>query len=103
MLILDGWTHLSEHHLAVFVRYDVNGQVMTPLLCMAPLLIEEADDFSVDDSARLCEAGRTSVSTLWATIAGVNSRLATSVRVRLIGCALHRLNGAMPQELILTV
>ncbi|EGZ09418.1 hypothetical protein PHYSODRAFT_254622 [Phytophthora sojae] len=45
-LILDGWTHLGEHYLAVFARFEVNGQVMTPLLCMAPLLQEEDDDLS---------------------------------------------------------
>ncbi|KAF1792863.1 Ribonuclease H-like domain [Phytophthora cactorum] len=46
-LILDEWTHLFEHYLAVFACYEVNGKVKTPLLCMAPLLNEPDDDLSV--------------------------------------------------------
>ncbi|KAG6580253.1 GTP-dependent nucleic acid-binding protein engD [Phytophthora cinnamomi] len=45
-LILDGWTHMSEHYLAVFACYEVDGKVKGPLLCMAPLLNEEDDGLS---------------------------------------------------------
>ncbi|RLN27041.1 hypothetical protein BBJ28_00008205 [Nothophytophthora sp. Chile5] len=45
-LIIDGWSHMSEHYLAVFAFYEVDGKVKIPLPCMAPLLNEEDDDLS---------------------------------------------------------
>ncbi|KAF1795714.1 hypothetical protein GQ600_11941 [Phytophthora cactorum] len=45
-LILDAWTHSSEHYLAVFGCYEIGGKVKMPLLCMAPLLNEPNDDLS---------------------------------------------------------
>ncbi|RLN51667.1 hypothetical protein BBJ28_00013573 [Nothophytophthora sp. Chile5] len=45
-LILDGWSHTSEHFLAVFACYEAGGKIKTPLLCMAPLLNDEDDDLS---------------------------------------------------------
>ncbi|KAG3253049.1 hypothetical protein PI124_g2371 [Phytophthora idaei] len=29
-LILDGWTHASEHYIAVYARYEVGGVIKTP-------------------------------------------------------------------------
>ncbi|KAG2838670.1 hypothetical protein PC113_g6134 [Phytophthora cactorum] len=45
-LILDGWNHASEHFVAVFAYYEVNGVMETPLLCMAPLLNRRAGTMS---------------------------------------------------------
>ncbi|KAF1787098.1 hypothetical protein GQ600_26562 [Phytophthora cactorum] len=45
-LILDAWTHSSEHYLAVFGCYEIGGKVNMPLLCMASLLNEPNDDLS---------------------------------------------------------
>ncbi|KAG2791952.1 hypothetical protein PC129_g24083 [Phytophthora cactorum] len=39
-LILDGWSHASEHFVAVFACYEVDGVMKTPLLCLVPLLNE---------------------------------------------------------------
>ncbi|KAE9352356.1 hypothetical protein PR003_g4407, partial [Phytophthora rubi] len=45
-IMLDGWTHASEHYLAVFACYEVNTRQKTTLLCMAPLLEAEDDDLT---------------------------------------------------------
>ncbi|KAE9041624.1 hypothetical protein PR002_g4347 [Phytophthora rubi] len=45
-LVFDGWSHDSEHYIAVFAWYEVDGVVRCPLLCMTPLANEETDDFS---------------------------------------------------------
>ncbi|ETN02273.1 hypothetical protein PPTG_16521 [Phytophthora nicotianae INRA-310] len=45
-LIFDGMTHASEHYIAVYARYEVDGVAKTPLLCMAPLLSDEEEDLS---------------------------------------------------------
>ncbi|RLN84615.1 hypothetical protein BBJ28_00021286 [Nothophytophthora sp. Chile5] len=50
-LILDGWSHASEHFLAVFACYEAGGKIKTLLLCMAPLQNDEDDDLS----ARGCD------------------------------------------------
>ncbi|GMF63039.1 unnamed protein product [Phytophthora fragariaefolia] len=106
-LILDGWTHLGEHYLAGFARYEVNGQVMTPLLCMAPLLQEEDDDLSAvahrEFLANMLPRNFGKQPDQCVYIVGdncrVNRRLATLVCVPLIGCASHRLNRAVQKEL----
>ncbi|KAJ8571378.1 hypothetical protein ON010_g5458 [Phytophthora cinnamomi] len=45
--LLDGWTHASEHYIAVFVCYEVNGCLKTPLPGIAPLLDAQDDDLCV--------------------------------------------------------
>ena len=45
-IMLDGWTHASEHYIAVFACYEVNGCPKTTLLSMAPLLDALDDDLS---------------------------------------------------------
>ncbi|KAG6947676.1 hypothetical protein JG687_00015947, partial [Phytophthora cactorum] len=47
-LIIDGWTHASEHYLAVFGCYMVGSTPSYPLLAMAPLLNEPGDDRSAE-------------------------------------------------------
>ncbi|KAG3013890.1 hypothetical protein PC120_g13026 [Phytophthora cactorum] len=106
-LILDEWTHLFEHYLAVFACYEVNGKVKTPLLCMAPLLNEPDDDLSVVTHMEFLanmlprDFGKQLQQCVF--IVGdncsVNRRLATLVNVPLVGCASHRLSLAMQQQL----
>ncbi|KAE9255609.1 hypothetical protein PF002_g2247 [Phytophthora fragariae] len=106
-LILDGWTYLGEHNLAVFALYEVNGQVITPLLCMAPLLQEEDDDLSaVAHNAFLAnmlprDFGKQLDQCVYIVDDNcrANRRFATLVGVHLIGCASHRLNRAEQKEL----
>ncbi|KAF1788456.1 Ribonuclease H-like domain [Phytophthora cactorum] len=106
-LILDGWTHLSEHYLAVFACYEVNGKVKTPLLCMAPLLNEPDDDLSavahMEFLANMLPRDFGKQLQQCVFIVGdncsVNRRLATLVNVPLVGCASHRLNLAVQQQL----
>ncbi|ETI31630.1 hypothetical protein F443_21419 [Phytophthora nicotianae P1569] len=42
-LMLDGWSHETEHFLALFACYDITGGPRYPLLSMAPV-IDELDD-----------------------------------------------------------
>ncbi|KAF1786300.1 hypothetical protein GQ600_367 [Phytophthora cactorum] len=48
LIMLDGWTHASEHYVAVFASYEVNGSLKIPLLSVAPLLSEVDDDLSAE-------------------------------------------------------
>ncbi|ETO62560.1 hypothetical protein F444_19540 [Phytophthora nicotianae P1976] len=106
-LILDGWTHLSEHYIAVFACYEVNGQVKTPLLCMAPLMNEPDDDLSAvahrEFLANMLSRDFGKQLDQCVFLVGdncsVNKRLATLIGVPLIGCASHRLNRAVQHEL----
>ncbi|KAG6574283.1 uncharacterized protein IUM83_07275 [Phytophthora cinnamomi] len=45
-IMLDGWTHASEHYIAVFACYEVNGSAKTTPLSMAPLLDALDEDLS---------------------------------------------------------
>ncbi|GMF48081.1 unnamed protein product [Phytophthora fragariaefolia] len=47
-LIFDGWTHDSEHFIAVFACYEIDGMPYHPLIAMAPVL--EPPDPDADDS-----------------------------------------------------
>ncbi|KAG3004489.1 hypothetical protein PC121_g17554 [Phytophthora cactorum] len=53
-LIIDGWTHASEHYLAVFGCYMVGSTPSYPLLAMAPLLNEPGDDRSAETQLATC-------------------------------------------------
>ncbi|EGZ22580.1 hypothetical protein PHYSODRAFT_285754 [Phytophthora sojae] len=99
-IMLDGWTHASEHYIAVFACYEVNGCPKTTLLSMAPLLDALDDDLSAqghleflatmlqrDYGVQLAQC-----RFLVADNCAVNRRLATLMSVPLVGCASHRLN-----------
>ncbi|KAE9219646.1 hypothetical protein PF005_g7792 [Phytophthora fragariae] len=45
-LMLDGWSHVSVHYVAVFVCYAVDGVAKYDLLIMAPTIQEPNDDLS---------------------------------------------------------
>ncbi|ETN17096.1 hypothetical protein PPTG_04998 [Phytophthora nicotianae INRA-310] len=75
-IIFDGWSHASQHFIAVLARYEVGEEVRCPLLSMAPLCV-----FLVGDN---CTA---------------NHRLATLMDIPRIGCASHRLSRAVAAQL----
>ncbi|EGZ28700.1 hypothetical protein PHYSODRAFT_248221 [Phytophthora sojae] len=92
-LIFDGWSHDSEHYIAVFACYEVDGVLRCPLLCMAPLVNDETDDFSAASHqaflatmlARDYQKRLDQVLFLVGDNCGVNRRLATLMGVPLIG------------------
>ncbi|KAG2765082.1 hypothetical protein PC116_g26878 [Phytophthora cactorum] len=45
-VMFDGVTHASEHYVAWFACFERNGELVTVLLGMAPLLNEPNDDLS---------------------------------------------------------
>ncbi|ETM97739.1 hypothetical protein PPTG_20074 [Phytophthora nicotianae INRA-310] len=51
--IFDGCSHATEHFIAVFAWYEVNGEIRCPLLSMAPLVNEDTDDFVGRNASRL--------------------------------------------------
>ncbi|KAF1789421.1 Ribonuclease H-like domain [Phytophthora cactorum] len=105
--MLDGWTHASEHYVAVFACYEVNGSLKTPLLSMAPLLNEANDDLSAEshlDFLATMQPRDFGVQLeQYRFIVGdncsVNCRLATLMKVPLVGCATHWLNLAVQDDL----
>ncbi|ETK97286.1 hypothetical protein L915_00149 [Phytophthora nicotianae] len=112
-LIFDGWTHASEHYIAVYVRYEVDsntvdGVAKTPLLCMAHLLNDEEEGLSARGHMEFLatmlprDYGKQlgMCCFLVADICSVNRRLATLMGVPLVGCASHRLNQAVKLKLV---
>ncbi|EGZ04635.1 hypothetical protein PHYSODRAFT_292782 [Phytophthora sojae] len=106
-IMLDGWTHASEHYIAVFACNEVNGCPKTTLLSMAPLLDALDDDLSAqghlqflatklphDYGVQLAQC-----RFLVADNCTVNRRLATLMSVPLVGCASHRLNLAVQADM----
>ncbi|ETP49479.1 hypothetical protein F442_05027 [Phytophthora nicotianae P10297] len=51
--IFDGCSHATEHFIAVFAWYEVNGEIRCPLLSMAPLVNEDTNDFVGRNASRL--------------------------------------------------
>ena len=104
-LILDGWTHGSEHFLAVFAVYEVESKPQYPLLSMAPLVNEPEDDHSAATHRVFLENmlerdfGKSLDDCLFVVgdNCSVNRRLATLMGVPLVGCASHRLNLAVQE------
>ncbi|KAJ8542467.1 hypothetical protein ON010_g12346 [Phytophthora cinnamomi] len=48
-IMLDDWTHASEHYTTVLAWYQVNGSPNTHLLSMAPLHDAHDDDLLAQD------------------------------------------------------
>ncbi|GMF43942.1 unnamed protein product [Phytophthora fragariaefolia] len=104
-LIFDGWTHSSEHYIAVYACYEVDGMETTPLLCMAPLLEEE--DLSARGHMEFLatmlprDFGK-QLDQCCFLVAGnysVNKRLTTLMDVPLVGSASPRLNRAVQADI----
>ncbi|ETN24059.1 hypothetical protein PPTG_20755 [Phytophthora nicotianae INRA-310] len=47
-LMLDGWSHRTEHFLAVFACYDASGGPRYPLLSVAPVMNEPNDQLNAE-------------------------------------------------------
>ncbi|KAE9065952.1 hypothetical protein PF002_g21004 [Phytophthora fragariae] len=50
-LIIDGWTHGTEHFLAVYACYESLDGPRFPLLSMAPIIDEPDDALNADGHA----------------------------------------------------
>ncbi|ETI47087.1 hypothetical protein F443_08620 [Phytophthora nicotianae P1569] len=106
-IIFDGWSHASEHFIAVFAWYEVDEAIRCPLLSMAPLVNEETDDLSAATHQAFLRTMllRDYNKRLEQCVfpvgdnCSVNRRLATLMGVPLVGCASHRLNRAVAAEL----
>ncbi|KAF1780906.1 Ribonuclease H-like domain [Phytophthora cactorum] len=106
-IMLDGWTHASEHYVAVFACYEINGNLKTPMLSMARCSTRSNDDLSAESHLDFLatmlprDFGVQLVQCRF--IVGdncsVNRRLATLMEVPLVGCASHRLNLAVQDDL----
>ncbi|KAG6954765.1 hypothetical protein JG687_00011609 [Phytophthora cactorum] len=100
---LDGWSHNSEHYLAVFVCYELGGQPRCQLLAMAPLVQAPGQDLSAQGHVDFLrdmlsqDYGKPLENCLY--LVGdnctTNRRLAILMGIPLVGCASHRLNLAI--------
>ncbi|POM72523.1 Hypothetical protein PHPALM_10748 [Phytophthora palmivora] len=92
-IIFDGWSHDSEHYIAVIACYEIDGGMRCPLLCTAPFVNEETDDlsaashqaFSATMLARDYQKRPEQVLFLVGDNRSVNRRLATLMGVPLVG------------------
>ncbi|KAG3113215.1 hypothetical protein PI125_g7540 [Phytophthora idaei] len=98
-IIFDGWSNDSEHYLAVFPTYEVDGLMKTPLLSMAPIVNEPDDNLKAESQRSALESvlavfGKEVVHCLFLVgdNCSVNKKLVCLMNVRLVGCASHRLN-----------
>ncbi|POM81029.1 LOW QUALITY PROTEIN: Hypothetical protein PHPALM_1062 [Phytophthora palmivora] len=97
-LIFDGWSHHSEHYVAVFACYE--GSAFPPAL-HALLVSDETVDFSAASHQAFLASmlARDYQKSLEQCIFLRNRRLATLIDVLLVGCASHRLNRAVTARL----
>ncbi|KAG3233520.1 hypothetical protein PI124_g21406 [Phytophthora idaei] len=106
-VMFDGVTHASEHYVAWFACFERNGELVTVLLGMAPLLNEPNDDLSARThleflATMLPRDYRVQIEQcrfLVGDNCAVNRLLATLMGVPLVGCASHRLNRAVQHDL----
>ncbi|KAG6959478.1 hypothetical protein JG688_00010056 [Phytophthora aleatoria] len=102
-LMLDGWTHGSEHYLAVFGCYETSAGPRYPLLSLAPIVVDASGRFDAENPYG-CFGGIPAVCFgkdlsnclfLVGDNCAVNMRLARLMGVPLVGCASHLLNLAV--------
>ncbi|KAG3113035.1 hypothetical protein PI125_g7684 [Phytophthora idaei] len=106
-LIIDGWTHGTEHYLAVYGCYEAtDGRPKHPLLSLAPVMDEPDNHLNADGHMMAISRfppffGKSldDCRFLVGDNCPVNKRLANFLRVPLIGCASHRLNLAVREYL----
>lgn len=101
-LVLDGWSHGTEHYLAVFACFDSSAGPCFPLLSMAPIMDEPDDRLNAEGHRNAIERflpyfgkSLSNVLFLVGDNCTVNKRLANLMGVPLVGCASHRLNLAV--------
>lgn len=106
-IMFDGWTHSSEHYVAVFAFYELDGVAKTALLSMAPVINEPDEDLSARTHREFLvgmferDYGKDvkCCKYLVGDNCSVNRRLATIMQVPLVGCSSHRLNRAVRQHM----
>ncbi|KAG3191495.1 hypothetical protein PC128_g10914 [Phytophthora cactorum] len=86
-LVFDGWSHASEHYVAVFAWYEVAGEVRCPLLCMASLVNEESDDLSAATHRAFLSCGTTTND--WSSASSLSETTAPSTAASLRSWACH--------------
>ncbi|KAG3011062.1 hypothetical protein PC121_g15902 [Phytophthora cactorum] len=105
--IIDGWTHGTEHYLAVYGCYETtDGRPKHPLLSLSPVMDEPDDHLNADGHMMVISRflpffGKSLDDSrfLVGDNCAVNKRLANLLRVPLIGCASLRLNFAVREYL----
>ncbi|POM57552.1 Hypothetical protein PHPALM_37916, partial [Phytophthora palmivora] len=100
--ILDDWTHGTEHYMAVYACFELNGVRHCPLLSLAPIINGPDDSLNAESHVAALAAflpffgkGLSNVNFLVGDNCAMNKRLARLMEVPLIGCASHRLNLAV--------
>ncbi|KAG6599688.1 uncharacterized protein IUM83_13263 [Phytophthora cinnamomi] len=101
-LVLDGWTHGTEHYMAAYGCFKTAAGPQYPLLSLAPVINEPDDQLNVEGHLtaikRFLPFFGKSISRCLFLVGdncGVNKRLVNLLGVPLIGCASHRLNLAV--------
>jgi hypothetical protein len=101
-VVVDNWTRGSEHYMAVFACFELNGVRHCPLLSLAPVINGPDDRLNAEGymaalAAFLPFFGKdlTNVIFLVKDNCAMNKRLARLIGVPLVGCASHRLNLAV--------
>ncbi|ETN06302.1 hypothetical protein PPTG_13659 [Phytophthora nicotianae INRA-310] len=101
-LMFDGWSHGTEHYLAVYACYDGPSGPCYPLLSMAPIMDEPDDQLGAEGHLIAIERflpffGKTieGCKFIVGDNCSVNKRLANMMGVPLVGCASHRLQLAV--------
>lgn len=108
-LLFDGWTHDSEHFIAVFAFYEIDGVAYRPLQAMAPVLEpldEDADEAVIAHNAEAHRDAFVLVLTVFGKSVDqviylvsdncpLNKKLARLLDIPLVGCPSHRLNLAV--------
>ncbi|OWZ09520.1 hypothetical protein PHMEG_00017770 [Phytophthora megakarya] len=82
-LLLDGWSHGTDHYLGVFACYVTPYGPQYPLLSLTPIVVDAAGWFNAETHMAALAAFRSFL------------RLARLMVVLLVGCANHRLNLAV--------
>lgn len=97
-LVIDGWTHGTEHFIAVSACYESSNGPRFPLLSMAPIIDEPDDALNTDGHAagiarflQFFGPCLDDVRVLVGDNCAVNKRLSNLMGVPLVGCASHRL------------
>lgn len=99
-LVIDGWSHASEHFIAAFACCEVDGIGQYSLSVIAPLVNEKSYDHSARthrsflDTALRRDYGKSVTDCLFVVgdNCSVNKKLATLLQIPLVRCASHRLN-----------
>ncbi|RAW31403.1 hypothetical protein PC110_g12236 [Phytophthora cactorum] len=101
-LIIDGWTHGTEHYRAIYGCYETKTGLQYPLLSLASVVEEPDDHLNAESHLKAIKRflpffGKSISGCLFLVgdNCAVNKRLADLLGVPLVGFASHRLNLAV--------